>query len=317
MSSPGVLIVQNPIIPHLETELWKYYTLFRLWNVPSEKRTEFLLSHAQEIQAIVTNPVIGVSDEIIDALPQLEIISLCGVGLDKMNLTKCKEKRIRVTNTPDALTDDVADLAIALAIAVLRKICISDSFVRHGHYQNNRFLELSHRFSGKSVGIVGLGRIGKAVAKRAEAFGCHVSYFARSEKEDVGYKFYSSVVDLAAHSQVLVVACALTEETRHIVNRQVINALGPQGVLVNVGRGGHVDEAELVEALRDGRLGGAGLDVFEREPHPSDELLSMDNVVLQPHIGCCTRETLNDMAELVLANLEAHFLGNPLHSPVI
>ena len=173
------------------------------------------------------------------------------------------------------------------------------------------------QFSGKSVGIIGLGRIGMAIAKRAEAFNCPISYFARSQKPDVNYKFYHNVVDLAVNSEVLVVACALTEETRHIVNREVIDALGPHGVLVNIARGGNVDEAQLVEALLEGRLGGAGLDVFEKEPFPTEALLGMDNVVLLPHVGTGTWETRKDMADLVLANLEAFVHNRPLLTPVL
>ncbi|MQL91727.1 hypothetical protein Taro_024351 [Colocasia esculenta] len=172
-------------------------------------------------------------------------------------------------------------------------------------------------FSGKTVGIIGLGRIGMAVAKRAEAFGCPISYYSRSEKPGVSYQYYPTVVDLAANSQVLVVACVLTEETRHIINRQVIDALGPRGVLINIGRGGHVDEAELVAALLEGRLGGAGLDVFEREPEVPEELFGLDNVVLLPHVGSGTFETRKAMADLVLGNLEAHVLNKPLLTPVV
>ncbi|XP_078431843.1 glyoxylate/hydroxypyruvate/pyruvate reductase 2KGR-like [Wolffia australiana] len=312
----GVLLT-NPMDVYLEAELDKRYKLFRLWETPQDRRSDFLRSHAQEIRAVVGDTAVGVDAEMIEALPRLEIVCSFSVGLDKIDLSKCKERGIHVTNTPDVVTDDVADLAIALAIAVLRKICVSDLYVRSGAWLTKGCFKLTSKFSGKSVGIVGLGRIGKAIAKRAEAFGCQVSYVARSEKEGVGYKFYSSVVELAANSQVLIVACALTEETRRIVNRQVINALGPEGVLVNVGRGGHVDEAELVAALKEGRLGGAGLDVFEREPCPSEELLPMDNVVLQPHVGTGTWETSKDMADLVLANLEAYAHNRPLLSPVL
>ena len=164
---------------------------------------------------------------------------------------------------------------------------------------------------------MGLGRIGLAVAKRAAAFGCPINYFSRSEKPGVGYTFYPNVVDLAARSEILVISCALTEKTRHIVNREVIDALGPRGVLINVARGGHVDEAQLVAALGEGRLGGAGLDVFESEPFPREELFAMDNVVLLPHVGTSTWETCTDMADLVVANLEAHAQGRPLLTPVV
>lgn len=162
-----------------------------------------------------------------------------------------------------------------------------------------------------------MGRIGSAIAKRAEAFGCPIGYCARNEKPQSGYKYFPSVKDLAANSQILFVACNLTEETKHIVNREVINALGPNGILINVGRGAHVDEPELVSALLEGRLAGAGLDVFENEPHVPEQLLELENVVLLPHVGTDTVETSTAMADLVIRNLEAHFRNEPLITPVI
>lgn len=173
------------------------------------------------------------------------------------------------------------------------------------------------QFNGKSVGIVGLGRIGSAIAKRAQAFGCHISYYSRSERPETKYKYYWSVVDLAANCEILVVACALTQETHHIVNREVIDALGPKGILINIGRGPLIDEPELVSALLEGRLGGAGLDVFENEPEVPRQLLALENVVLLPHVGSDTLETSEAMAGLVIKNLEAHFLKKPLLTPVI
>lgn len=173
------------------------------------------------------------------------------------------------------------------------------------------------QFSGKTMGIVGLGRIGSAIAERAKAFGCSIIYHSRSEKPNTNYKYYSNVVDLAANCQLLVVACSLTEETCHIINRKVINALGPDGVLINIGRGPHIDEPELVSALLEGRLGGAGLDVFEHEPHIPEELFGLDNVVLLPHVGSDTGTTSKAMADLVLGNLEAHVQKEPLLTPVL
>lgn len=173
------------------------------------------------------------------------------------------------------------------------------------------------QFSGKSVGIVGLGRIGTAIALRAEAFGCSISYHSRSQKPYPSYKYYPNIIDLASNSQILIVACSLTEETRHIINREVINALGPKGVLINIGRGPHVDEPELVSALLEGRLGGAGLDVFENEPEVPEELFGLENVVLLPHVGSDSVETSMVMADLVIGNLEAHFCKKPLLTPVI
>ncbi|PHT32235.1 hypothetical protein CQW23_28572 [Capsicum baccatum] len=173
------------------------------------------------------------------------------------------------------------------------------------------------KFSGKLVGIIGLGRIGSAIAKRAEAFGCPISYHSRSKKPNLNYKYYSTVVDLAANSEILIVACALTEETRDIVNRKVLDALGPKGILINIGRGAHVDESELVAALIEGRINGAGLDVYKTEPEVPEQLFGLENVVLLSHAASDTVETCMAMADLVIENLEAHFLHKPLLTPVV
>ncbi|XP_071901502.1 glyoxylate/hydroxypyruvate/pyruvate reductase 2KGR-like isoform X1 [Coffea arabica] len=314
-NSIGVLMTCPMSPPYLEQELDRRYRLLRFWKFP--QKTELLKPHSQEIRAVVGNATIGANAELIDALPKLEIVSSYSVGLDKIDLAKCKDRGIKVTYTPDLITDDAADLGIALILAVLRKIRGCDLFVRRGPVWKNGDFQLTSKFTGKSVGIIGLGRIGTAIAKRAEAFDCPISYYSRSEKADTNYKYYPSVIDLASNCQILVVTCSLTPETRHIINREVIDALGPKGVLINIGRGPHVDEAELVSALVEGRLGGAGLDVFENEPEAPEELFGLDNVVLLPHVGSGTIETRTAMADLVLGNLEAHFLNKPLLTPVV
>ncbi|KAF2301209.1 hypothetical protein P3X46_001425 [Hevea brasiliensis] len=313
MDTIGVLMT-CPMYSYLEQELDARFNLFKLWQHSS--KVDFLKTNQHKIKAIVGNTKIGADAELIDALPELEIVATFSVGLDKIDLRKCKEKGIRVTNTPDVLTDDVADLAIGLILGVLRNICACDGYVRSGKWKDADF-ELTTKFSGKSVGILGLGRIGAAIAKRAEAFGCSISYHSRSQKPNSNYKYFSNVIDLAKNCQILVVACALTEETQHIINQEVIDALGPKGVLINIGRGAHVDERELVSALLEGRLGGAGLDVYENEPEAPEQLLGLGNVVLLPHVGSDTIETSNAMADLVIANLEAHFDNKPLLTPVI
>ncbi|KAL8138603.1 hypothetical protein V2J09_004604 [Rumex salicifolius] len=313
MESVGVLMV-CPCNDYLEAELKRRFNLFQFWDFPDRK--QFLSENAKSIRAVVGNAFGGADAELIDALPGLEIVSSFSVGLDKIDLGKCKERGIRVTNTPDVLTEDVADLAIGLMISVLRRIPSCDRYVRSGNWKKGDF-KLTTKFTGKRVGIIGLGRIGEAIAHRAEAFDCPISYYSRTKKPESSYTYYPSVVELASNCDILVVACPLTEETRHIVNREVMNALGPKGVLINIGRGPHVDERELVAALLEGRLGGAGLDVFEHEPHVPEELFDLDNVVLLPHVGSATVETRTAMADLVLGNLEAHFNGKPLLTPVV
>ncbi|KAL5757898.1 hypothetical protein ACOSP7_020509 [Xanthoceras sorbifolium] len=309
-----VLLMTNPMSEYLEHELSTRFTLLKLWTQSS--KPEFFQQNSSLVKAVVGDTKCGADAEMIESLPGLEIVASYSVGLDKIDLDKCREKSIRVTNTPDVLTDDVADLAIGLIMAVLRRVCVCDGFVRSGKWKDGDF-GLATKFSGKSVGIVGLGRIGSAIAKRAEAFGCPISYHSRSQKPHTDYKYYSNIVDLATNCQILVVACALAEDTHHIVNRIVIDALGPNGILINIGRGAHIDEPELVSALLEGRLAGAGLDVYENEPEVPKQLLGLDNVVLLPHVGSDTEETSKAMADLVIRNLEAYFGNKPLLTPVL
>jgi lactate dehydrogenase-like 2-hydroxyacid dehydrogenase len=312
MRTIGVLMTQ-PMMPYLLETLESKFTVHRLWEAKNPEA--FVREHSDSIHAVVGNTVAGASAELIDSLPKLEIVSTYSVGLDKVDLAKCKERKIAVTNTPDVLTDDVADLAIGLALATLRQICAADRYLRQGLWLKEEY-KLTTKLSGKNIGIIGLGHIGLAIAKRAEAFGCNIAYHSRSKKSDSTYTYYSSVMDLAASSDVLVVACPLTRETRHIIDRSVLDALGPKAILVNIGRGPLVDEKELVKALVEARLGGAGLDVFENEPDVPNELFDMDNVVLLPHVGSATWETRKEMADLVIGNLEAYFSKKPLLTPV-
>ncbi|CAL5361353.1 unnamed protein product [Camellia sinensis] len=317
MDAIGVLMV-CPMSPYLEQELESRFKLFRFWNFPQKK--EFLKVNSSSIRAVVGTATAGADADLIESLPSLEIVANFSVGLDKVDLVKCKEKGIRVTNTPDVLTEDVADLAIGLILTTLRRVCECDRYVRSGLWKKGDFkltTKFGLFFSGKSVGIIGLGRIGLAIAKRAEAFGCPISYYSRSQKLDSKYKYFPSVIELASNCAILVVACPLTDETHHIINRKVIDALGPKGVLINIGRGPHVDEPELVSALIEGRLGGAGLDVFEHEPEVPEQLFGLDNVVLTPHVASATVETRKAMADLVIGNLEAHFSKKPLLTPVV
>ncbi|CAM6093602.1 unnamed protein product [Calypogeia fissa] len=277
----------------------------------------FLAETGPSIRGIVTNGSSSVTRDLVSKLPNLEIVASLSVGVDKVDLHFCKQNGVVVTNTPGVLTDAVAETTMALMLTTMRKICAADRFVRDGGWRSQAF-PLTAKISGKRIGIVGLGRIGAAIARRAEAFDCRIGYWSRSEKKGPSsYKYFGSIVNLAKDSEVLIVACALTEETTKIINREVLDALGPNSYLVNVARGLVVDERELVQALVDGRLAGAGLDVFEGEPHVPEELLHMSNVVLLPHVGTGTWETIGAMADLVIANLLAHFSGKPVLTPVL
>lgn len=268
-------------------------------------------------RALVTSGGLGADAELIASLPELELIAVDGVGYDPVDLDAARARGVRVTNTPDVLTDDVADLAIGLMIAAFRGIVVGDRYVREGRWGRESALPLARRVSGRRLGLVGLGRIGSAIALRAGPMMASIAYSARRARPDMSYAFVPDLVALAEQSDVLIVTVPASAETAKLIDRRVIDALGPEGVLVNVARGSVVDEDALVQALVEGRLGAAGLDVFADEPCVPAALLDMDNVVLQPHRGSATRESRQAMAQLVIDNLDAHFAGRELLTAVI
>ena len=247
---------------------------------------------------------------LLDALPALEIISVFGVGYDGVPVAYCKRRGVKVTNTPDVLTDDVADAAVGLIMMTGRGFVRVNRFVHSGEWQK-RGPELTTKLGGRTVGILGLGRIGKAIGRRVAAMEMNVIYTGR-HPQDVPYRYVADLVTLAAQSDYLVVACPGGDATRHIVDAGVLAALGAKGTLVNIARGSIVDEAALVRALEGKIIKGAGLDVFADEPNIPPSLLTMDNVVLLPHVGSATRETRQAMGDLCKENLDAWFGGKPL-----
>jgi len=244
-------------------------------------------------------------EHLLDALPKLEIISVFGVGYDGVPTAYCRKRGIRVTNTPDVLTDDVADVAVALILMTGRGFVLANRFVQSGEWLR-RGPDLTTKLGGRSVGIVGLGRIGKAIAERVEAMHMRVAYTGRKPR-DVPYRYVDNIRSLAADVDFLVIACPGGAATRHLVDAAVLAALGTKGTLINIARGSIVDEAALVRALTDGTIKGAGLDVFEDEPNVPKSLLALDNVVLLPHVGSATRETRQAMGDLCRANLDRWF----------
>lgn len=268
------------------------------------------------VRAVVTNGHSGPTPELIDRLPKLEIIGSGSVGYDGIAVDYARSKGIPVTNTPDVLNDDVADLAIALMIMTARRLVASDRYVRAGRWAKEGDYPLAYKASRKRVGILGMGRIGKEIAARAVAMNSTVAYHSRKPVADVPYRHYPDLVELAKDSDFLVVIIPATPQTNKIVSKDVIAALGPNGILVNVARGAVVDQDALIAALQAGTLGGAGLDVFADEPQVPDVLFGMDNVVLEPHVGSATFETRRAMSQLVLDNLDAHFAGKPLLTEV-
>lgn len=270
---------------------------------------------APQIRAIQASGESKVDAGLIAQLPALEVISVMGVGYDGIDVAAAKARNVVVTHTPDVLNDDVADLAIALMLAWSRQMTRADRFVRAGEWANGP-LPLGRKFSGARLGIVGMGRIGQAIAYRAAAFGMTIAYTARSAKPDLPHTYYSSAAALAAVSDYLVLITPGGAATRKLVDADVLRALGPQGCVVNVARGSVIDESALIEALRAGTIAGAALDVFEAEPTVPQALREMDNVVMTPHIGSATAQTRRAMADLAFDNLDAKLSGKPVLTPV-
>jgi len=310
---PTLLLNGKPPQAGLEARLAERYTLHRLHE--KSDPAAFLVDRGAEIDGIVAPAPIGASAALIDALPNLRVIAGFGVGYDQVDRPAAVRRGVKVSNTPDVLNECVADLAFALLLDVARRVTAADRFVRRGDWLRGRF-PVAMRASGKRLGVLGLGRIGRAVARRAQGFGMEVAYCNRHPVEGVPHAWHGTPVELARWCDFLVVTAAGGESTRHLVDREVLQALGPQGVLVNVARGSVVDEAALVEALQSGGIAGAGLDVFEHEPQVPEALLALDNVVLTPHIASGTEETRAAMADLVVENLNSFFASGRLVTPV-
>ena len=274
-----------------------------------------LRDHGERIEAVFTDGHLGVAPDVLERLPDLKMISCYGVGYDNIDARACAERGIVVTHTPDVLNDEVANTAVALLLATDRRIVAYDRYIREGRWKSEGAPPLTRGLRAKTVGMVGFGRIGQTIAGKLEAFGADVVYHARSGK-NVSQRFYGDLVEMARDSDILVVITPGGPATRHLVSRDVIEALGPEGTLVNVARGTVVDEAAMVEALGDGTLGAAGLDVFEREPDVPDALLALDNVVLTPHIGSATRETRAAMGQLAVDNAVEFFRDGTVRTPV-
>ena len=309
---PDVLIVGPMYKPALDA-LDREFTTHKLWLAPDRKA--LLASCADRVRGIATTGFDGADAALIDALPKLEIISCFGVGYDAVDVEAAKRRRIIVTNTPGVLNDAVADLTIGLIIAAARRIPQGDRYVREGKWLREP-QPLAQHVSGKRLGIIGLGRIGLDIARRALAFDMKIAYHSRRRVPDSPFAYYAQLVDLARNSDFLVAIVPGGDETRHLVGEEVMRALGPKGILVNVARGSVVDEKALIRCLQDGTLGAAALDVFEEEPKVPDALLSIDNVVLTPHVGSATPEARGAMGQLTVDNLVAHFAGKPPLTPV-
>ncbi len=310
-----VLVVQGALLPALEARLVAQYDT-ALLPPAGPARDALLSTHGAGVEGLATSARFGADAALIAALPQLKVISSFGVGLDTLDLEAARARGIAVGYTPDVLNDCVADTAFALLMDVARRISAADRFVRRGDWRKGQF-PTATKVSGKRLGILGMGRIGRVIARRASGFDMEVRYHNRRPLTDVDYGYAASLKELAEWADFLVIASAGGAETQGLVSAEVLDALGPQGYLVNISRGTVVDEAALVDALTHQRIAGAGLDVFAHEPQVPAALMALDNVVLLPHLASNTRETRAAMAQRVEDNLAAFFAGRPVVSSAL
>lgn len=312
MTKKPDIVILSPWYDVAMEELDEHFTVHKLWEADDQAA----------LLASLRDTCVGIADSktcdaaTMDALPKVKVIAHHGVGYDGVDVAAATARGIKVSNTPDVLSDEVADFAIALTMATCRRIPQADRYVREGRWEREGDMTFTHRVWGRKVGILGLGRIGIEIAQRCAAFKMDIAYHTRTRKE-VPYKHYASLVDMARDVEILIAIVPGGDSTKHIVNREVLDALGPNGTLINVARGSVVDEDALIAALKDGRLGAAGLDVFADEPRVPQALKDMtENVVLQPHQASATHDTRLAMGRLVMENLLLGIAGKPLITPV-
>ncbi|OZI49520.1 2-hydroxyacid dehydrogenase [Bordetella genomosp. 4] len=308
---PHVLKVAH--VPHFLDEHLNQH--FQVHTATQDAEPGSLSAIAPDIRALVANGESTIRATLLDQLPALELIAVFGVGYDGVDVAAAQARGIAVTNTPDVLTDDVADMGMALLLTLARRIVEADAFVRAEQWPKGPF-PWSRSVSRQKLGIVGLGRIGSAFAQRAAAFGMDIAYTGRTVKSGVPYRYQPSLAALAEEVDFLAVCAHGGESTRGLIDAKVLDALGPQGLLINIGRGSVVDEAALIQALQHGTIAGAGLDVFAHEPNVPAALRALPNVVLTPHAASATTQTRQAMSDLVYENLAAHFAGRRLVTPV-
>ncbi len=315
MTKPEILLV-GPYPEWDLVELEAQYEVRKLYEAGD--RDAFLKLHGPNIRAVATRGELGAAAGLIVKLPKLEVISVYGVGYDAVDLQACRERGIRVTNTPDVLTNDVADLGIGMMLVQSRGMIGAETWVKDGSWEAKGLYPLKRRVWGRKAGVLGLGRIGFEVAKRLKGFDMDIAYSDVSAKPYAeGMTFIADPVELARHADFFFVTLAASAATKHIVSKDVIEALGPEGMLINISRASNINEEALLAALESGALGSAALDVFEGEPKLNPRFLKLDNVLVQPHHASGTIETRKAMGKLVRDNLAAHFAGATLPTPVL
>lgn len=308
------IIVVNPTLPRQMDILSDVYALHR-YDQASDKQA-LLGEVGDRCTAMVCSGHFDLNSAFLTHLPALKIVACSSVGYDAIDVDALTERDIRFTNTPDVLTDDVADIAILLMLAVRRRLRFGDQYVRSGDWASNGMMDLTRRTAGSRVGIIGLGRIGQAIATRCAAMQQEIGYFGRRQKPQSDHRFFTDLAEMADWADVLIAAVPGGDETSGLVSDKVIDALGREGTFINISRGSVVDEAALISALQGGRLAAAGLDVFLNEPNVDAAFSSMENVVLYPHHASGTVETRDAMSQLVVDNLAAFYAGKPLLTSV-
>ena len=315
MSKPVILQV-GPYPEWDQIPLDAAFDVRRLFEANDKKA--YLAEHGNDVRAIATRGELGADADMITACPNAELISVYGVGYDAVDLEVARERNVRVTNTPDVLTGDVADLGVAMMLCLSRGMIGAETWARDGSWAEKGLYPLKRRVFGRKAGILGLGRIGYEVGKRLQGFGMDIAYTDLAPRDDASeWTFLSTPRELAEHADFFFVTLAASEKTRHIVNREIMDAIGPDGMIINISRASNLDEDALIEALQSGSLGSAALDVFEGEPALDPRFLALDNVLLQPHHSSGTVETRKAMGQLLRDNLCAHFAGQPLLTPVL
>jgi hydroxypyruvate reductase len=308
------IVLTTRIFPPTQATLEKEFTCHKLHE--TSDREALLKEVAPRVRAVATFGAAGANAKLMDALPRLELISNFGVGVDAIDLEAAKKRGVIVTNTPDVLNDCVADTAMALTLNVMRKYPQAEAYLRSGYWGTRGDYPLATSLGGKTMGVLGLGRIGEAIARRALAFGMKIRYHNRHRK-DVPYAYDADAVALAKNSDVLMIATPGGAGTKAMVGARVLDALGPRGYVVNIARGSVIDEPALLEYLQQGKIAGAGLDVFANEPRISPAFFALDNAVIFPHVGSATNETRTAMGNLQIENLRLHFAGKPVRTRVV
>jgi phosphoglycerate dehydrogenase-like enzyme len=309
------ILMPKPMMPLIMDGLKATGRLHCLWEKADPDT--FIRENASKIGAIATGGHIKVDGAYMSQFPNLKIVSNFGVGYDTVDAAWAGQHGIIVSNTPDVLTEEVADTALGLLVMTMRELSQSERYLRDGLWASKGPYPLTHNtLRGKTVGILALGRIGKAIATRCEAFGLKIVYHGRSQQKDVTYPYYPTLVGMAKDVDILLSVAPGGASTFHAINAEVLAALGPTGVLINIGRGSVVDEKALIKALQDKVIFSAGLDVFEDEPHVPSELIAMDHVVLLPHVGSASHHTRNLMGQMVVDNILAFQAGKAPVTPV-